>query len=121
MRPLPLLFALTLAGSLQAAEPYPLWDGCESVADYARRVNLPTTKRWIGASVLIPAGKFVLGRPVRPGLQPSISAPLLLNPPIQHALLHHDHASDLPVRHASLAPLPERMVVDAVLLDDLPH
>ena len=45
MRPLPLLFfALALATTLAAAEPYPLWDGLESVADYARRVNLPPTK-----------------------------------------------------------------------------
>jgi hypothetical protein len=44
MRLLPLIFML--AGSLVAGEPtaYPLWDGSESVADYARKVNLPVTK-----------------------------------------------------------------------------
>ena len=42
-----LLFFLTVAGSLEAGEPapaYPLWDGQESVADYARRINLPATE-----------------------------------------------------------------------------
>ena len=41
MRLLPLIFML--AGSLAASEPteYPLWDGSESVAEYAKRVNLP--------------------------------------------------------------------------------
>ena len=70
MRPLPLLIlALTLASSLPAAEPYPLWDGHETVADYARRVNLPPTKTLdLGDNlklefVLIPAGKFVMGTP----------------------------------------------------------
>jgi formylglycine-generating enzyme required for sulfatase activity len=72
MRLLPLMF-LTLAGSLAAGEPtpaaYPLWDGQESVADYARRVKLPATKTLdIGGGVtmelvLIPAGKFMMGTP----------------------------------------------------------
>jgi len=44
MRPLSLLL-FTLAGSLFAAEPaYPLWDGQESVASYAKKVNLPPTQ-----------------------------------------------------------------------------
>ena len=64
-----LLFAIALASSLPAAEPYPLWDGHESVADYARRTNLPPTKTLdLGSGVkldlvLIPAGKFIMGTP----------------------------------------------------------
>ncbi len=41
----PLLIFLT--SSLAAAEPapaFPLWDNHESVADYAKHVNLPPTK-----------------------------------------------------------------------------
>ena len=51
------------------AQPYPLWDGHESVADYAKRVNLPPTKTLdLGGGVkmdlvLIPAGKFIMGTP----------------------------------------------------------
>ena len=47
----------------------PLWDGSESVADYAKRVNLPPTKTLeLGNGVnlelvLIPAGRFVMGTP----------------------------------------------------------
>src|SRR5437764_15269123 len=69
MRPLPLLLALALSSSLPAAEPYPLWDGSESVADYAKRVNLPPTKTLdLGNGVkmelvLIPARKFSMGTP----------------------------------------------------------
>src|SRR5450631_492376 len=71
MRLLPFIF-LMLAGSLVAGEPapsYPLWDGHEAVADYARKVNLPPTKTLdLGNGVkldlvLIPAGKFVMGTP----------------------------------------------------------
>ena len=46
MRLLPIIF-IALAGSLIAGEPtpaYPLWDGQESVAEYAKKVNLPPTK-----------------------------------------------------------------------------
>jgi hypothetical protein len=63
-----LLAALTpLAHASEPAQPYPLWDGQESVADYAKKANLPTTKNIdLGGGVkmeqvLIPAGKFVMG------------------------------------------------------------
>jgi len=70
MRLLPIMILLLPASLLSAAEPaYPLWDGQESVADYAKRVNLPPTKTLdLGNGikmelVLIPAGKFVMGTP----------------------------------------------------------
>jgi len=58
--------------SATASEPkpaYPLWDGSESVADYAKRTHLPaavTLTLGAGADTkmefcLIPAGKFVMG------------------------------------------------------------
>jgi len=52
-----------------AARAWPLWDGKESVADYAKRVNLPPTETLdLGSNVklelvLIPAGKFIMGTP----------------------------------------------------------
>src|SRR5471030_1617783 len=55
--------------SAAPAPPYPLWDGHESVTDYAKRVNLPPTKTLdLGNNikldlVLIPAGKFIMGTP----------------------------------------------------------
>jgi len=68
------LFFLAVAGSLSAGEgpassAYPLWDGHESVAEYAKKVNLPPTKTLdLGNGVnielvLIPAGKFIMGTP----------------------------------------------------------
>ena len=74
MRLLPLIFFVTLAGSLSASKPaatpvYLLWDGSESVAEYAKKVNLPATKTLeLGNGikielVLIPAGHFIMGTP----------------------------------------------------------
>ena len=75
MRFLP--FALVaLLGTLLAAEKpanpaYPLWDGQESVEQYAQRANLPPTKTLdLGNGVklelvLIPAGEFTMGTPTR--------------------------------------------------------
>jgi formylglycine-generating enzyme required for sulfatase activity len=66
------LFLLALSVTVSAGEQYPLWDGHESVADYAKRVNLPTTKTLdLGNGVkmelvLIPAGKFIMGTPEPP-------------------------------------------------------
>ncbi len=69
MRHFPVLVFL-LAVPLSAAEShYPLWDNHESVADYAKRVNLPPTRTLaLGDNVkmelvLIPAGKFMMGTP----------------------------------------------------------
>ena len=69
----PLLALACLAASTFAAETpapaFPLWDGKESIADYAKRVNLEATKTLDlgnGVSldlVLIPAGKFIMGTP----------------------------------------------------------
>ena len=65
---LSLLLLVALGGPAVGAE-YPLWDGKESVAAYAKPVGLPATKTInLGAGVkmefvLIPAGKFIMGTP----------------------------------------------------------
>ena len=53
-----------LAGSRTAGEPaYPLWDGSESIAEYAKRVDLsPTKTRDLGNGVKM---KLVLIRSQR--------------------------------------------------------
>ncbi len=73
---LPVLSLIAVASSFAfsaepSAEPrvFPFWDGVETIADYAKRVNLPATKTLdLGGGVkmelvLIPAGKFVMGTP----------------------------------------------------------
>jgi len=71
-----LAIALTATCSITSAEEpsdnkptYPLWDGQESVEQYAKKVNLPATQTLeLGNGikmelVLIPAGKFIMGTP----------------------------------------------------------
>ncbi|HYF50612.1 MAG TPA: formylglycine-generating enzyme family protein [Planctomycetota bacterium] len=70
MRLLSLCILVQAVSSLSASEcAYPLWDGQESVADYAKRVSLPPTQTLdLGNGVkmelvLIPPGKFIMGTP----------------------------------------------------------
>ena len=68
---------------------YPLWNGQDSVADYAKKVNLPPTQTLdLGSGVkfdlvLIPAGQFVMGtleyeKPVVGQMMTGISGGILL-------------------------------------------
>jgi len=72
----PVQFCATILCALvpllaRAGEPgkYPLWDGQETIVQYAQRANLPPTKTLdLGngvtlETVLIPAGEFVMGTP----------------------------------------------------------
>ena len=68
MRPLALpLLAFAALSALSAEQPYPLWDGQESIERYAKRANLPPTKTLdLGNGVklelvLVPAGEFMMG------------------------------------------------------------
>ena len=64
-----IMLMITAPFVLGADIPASLWDNHESVADYAKRVNLPPTKTLdLGNNVklelvLIPAGKFIMGTP----------------------------------------------------------
>jgi formylglycine-generating enzyme required for sulfatase activity len=68
---IPLIF-LALGSVFAAEPPYPLWDGHESVVEYAKKVNLPpSTTLDLGNNVklelvLIPAGRFIMGTPGPP-------------------------------------------------------
>jgi len=59
--------ALSAAEPAPTAEPWPLWDGHETPAEYGQRVGLPPTKTLdLGNGVtlecvLIPAGTFIMG------------------------------------------------------------
>ena len=61
------------AAPASAVESSPLWDGAETIAQYARRRDLPATQTVTLAQapnkvvmnfVLIPAGEFIMGSPV---------------------------------------------------------
>ena len=72
---LALLAALAATGAeappTSAARAWPLWDGSESIEQYAKRASLEPTKALDFGNgvklemVLIPAGKFTMGTPER--------------------------------------------------------
>lgn len=80
------LLGPVLAGEQPANRPYPLWDGQESVADYAKHENLPSTKTLdLGNGVklemvLIPAGQFIMGtpEPVTPNKSVMLGQPIVV-------------------------------------------
>ena len=68
-----LYVATTGAAPAPAIDSSPLWNGAETIAQYARRMNLPAAKTVTLAQapdtivmnfVLIPAGEFTMGSPV---------------------------------------------------------
>ncbi|MGD0092557.1 MAG: SUMF1/EgtB/PvdO family nonheme iron enzyme [Planctomycetota bacterium] len=67
--PVLLACALACGAEPQPQSAFPLWNSQESIAEYAKRVNLPATKTLeLGNGVnlelvLIPAGKFIMGTP----------------------------------------------------------
>jgi formylglycine-generating enzyme required for sulfatase activity len=76
MRLITLTFLALAALAALSAEPtaYPLWDGAETIEQYAKRANLEPTKTLdLGDGVkldlvLIPAGKFIMGTPEPPSV-----------------------------------------------------
>jgi len=67
LAPLACLCAVAARGAEAQAQPFPPWDGKETVAEYAKRAGLEPTKTLdLGNGVklelvLIPAGKFLMG------------------------------------------------------------
>jgi formylglycine-generating enzyme required for sulfatase activity len=64
------VLAAALVGAGPARAEWPLWDGKESVADYAKRAGIKDVEMEFDLSsnagmklVLIPAGKFMMGSP----------------------------------------------------------
>ena len=51
---LSLLLAGTLARAAEdpPAQPWPLWDGSESIAEYAKKVNLPLAEAVVGQTIV---------------------------------------------------------------------
>ncbi|MGD0092693.1 MAG: SUMF1/EgtB/PvdO family nonheme iron enzyme, partial [Planctomycetota bacterium] len=78
-----LLVPVFAYGGEDQSSSAPLWDGIETVAQYARRANLPPAKSLeLGKGVkldlvLIPAGKFVMGTPQPKPESPWIGGNLL--------------------------------------------
>ena len=67
LAPLAFLCAVAAPGAEPQPQPFPLWDGKETVAEYAKRAGLkPTQGVDLGNGVklemvLVPAGRFVMG------------------------------------------------------------